>query len=311
MDLKRLRYFCAIVEHGQISRAAKALNIAQPPLSQRLKELEEEFGVQLIRRGSHGCEVTEAGRRLYEKARIVLSEIDEMSGEIGKGEPRSATVVVGVSSTCASFLREPLRLLPESHPDTRLRVLLGDSTWLEAMVRQRCVDFALMQAPEEEDGLFLQPLPVCGFVVLVPRAAADPAWSDRLRLEALAPFPLLLLRRFSGTGFYERIIRAFRTRGLAPDIIMDCSDVRVLRDACASGSRAITILPETEMRGYTNPDIAVFRLDEPEIVFHPFVARPRDHRSGHEVELVIGQILAGAAGASPQESSGYFRYTVA
>ncbi|SBW11356.1 putative Helix-turn-helix transcriptional regulator, LysR family [uncultured Alphaproteobacteria bacterium] len=297
MDLKRLRYFCAIVEHGQISRAAKALNIAQPPLSQRLKELEEEFGVQLIRRDNHGCEVTEAGRRLYERARIVLSEIDEISGEIGQAAARSATVVVGVSSTCASFLRAPLRQLAESRPDIRLRVLLGDSTWLESMVRQRGVDFALMQAPEDENGLFLQPLPIGRFVVLVPRAAVDPAWDDRLRLEAIASFPLLLLRRFSGTGSYERLIRTFRARGLSPDIVMDCSDVRVLRDACAAGARAITILPETEMREYVSHDIAVFRLDEPEIVFHPFVARPCDHRSGPEIDLVIREILSGAEAA--------------
>ena len=51
MDLKRLEYFCAIVEKGQISKAAEALHISQPPLSMRLKELEEELDVERERRG--------------------------------------------------------------------------------------------------------------------------------------------------------------------------------------------------------------------------------------------------------------------
>lgn len=72
MDLKRLEYFCAIVEKGQISKAAEALHISQPPLSMRLKELEEELDVQLIYREGKAWQVTPEGEALYQRAQFIL-----------------------------------------------------------------------------------------------------------------------------------------------------------------------------------------------------------------------------------------------
>jgi len=294
MDLKRLRYFCAIVEHGQISKAAQALNIAQPPLSLRLKELEEEFGVTLIKRGNRQCEVTEAGRCLYERARMVLSEIDDLTEDLKRAEGEPSYIVIGVSSTCASFLRAPLQQICATHPHVRLRVLLGDSTWLENMIRQRCVDFAIMQTPEDEKGLVLDPLPVCRFLVLVPDSLSEVfGRPERVTMETIAPFPLLLLRRSSGSGFYEKFVRLFHARGLTPRIIMDCPDVRVLRDACSSGMQAITLLPESEARDYQPYKGRFFLLEEPEIVFHPMIGRLSGQRASRDVMEVISYILTG------------------
>ncbi len=61
MDLKRLRYFCRVVEQGSVSQAAKSLNMAQPPLSKRIQELEEELQVSLFVRRGNRIEPTEAG----------------------------------------------------------------------------------------------------------------------------------------------------------------------------------------------------------------------------------------------------------
>ncbi|MGB8603192.1 MAG: LysR family transcriptional regulator, partial [Rhizomicrobium sp.] len=136
--MRRLRYFCAIVEHGQISKAAAALNMAQPPLSLRLKELEEEFGVQLIVRGPRSLQVTEEGRLLYDRARLILSEVDALSEEMKASQCTPIWVVVGVSSTCASHIRLPLREICGRQPNVKLRVMLGDSDWLTSMLDQRC-----------------------------------------------------------------------------------------------------------------------------------------------------------------------------
>ena len=60
MDLKRLRYFCRVVEQGSVSQAAKVLNMAQPPLSKRIQELEEELNVSLFTRQGNRIEPTDA-----------------------------------------------------------------------------------------------------------------------------------------------------------------------------------------------------------------------------------------------------------
>ncbi|MDU7757810.1 MAG: LysR family transcriptional regulator, partial [Staphylococcus epidermidis] len=61
MDLKRLKYFCKVVEQGSISQAARALNMAQPPLSKRIQELEDELNAPLFVRNGNRLETTEAG----------------------------------------------------------------------------------------------------------------------------------------------------------------------------------------------------------------------------------------------------------
>ena len=81
MDLKRLRYFCRVVEQGSISQAAKVLNMAQPPLSKRIQELEEELNVPLFTRQGNRIEPTDAGYFLYRKACEILRQVEDTTRE--------------------------------------------------------------------------------------------------------------------------------------------------------------------------------------------------------------------------------------
>ncbi|WP_338125182.1 LysR family transcriptional regulator [Paenibacillus dendritiformis] len=80
MDVRQLRYFIAIAEERTITAAARRLHIAQPPLSQQLKALERELGVQLICRGRKGLELTEAGQALYRHAAMPAVQAGEGTG---------------------------------------------------------------------------------------------------------------------------------------------------------------------------------------------------------------------------------------
>ena len=101
MDLKRLEYFCAIVEKGQISKAAEALHISQPPLSMRLKELEEELDVQLIYREGKAWQVTPEGEALYQRAQFILSYVAGLEKDIRESRNKvSGLVRIGVCPPC-------------------------------------------------------------------------------------------------------------------------------------------------------------------------------------------------------------------
>lgn len=93
MDLKRLEYFCAIVEKGQISKAAEALHISQPPLSMRLKELEEELDVQLIYREGKAWQVTPEGEALYQRAQFILSYVAGLEKDIRESRNKVSGLV--------------------------------------------------------------------------------------------------------------------------------------------------------------------------------------------------------------------------
>ena len=82
MDLKQLRYFCAIAEEGNISRAAERLHISQPPLSLQLKLLEEELGVKLVERNTRHLRLTQIGHTFYHRATQILDLIGTTAEEI-------------------------------------------------------------------------------------------------------------------------------------------------------------------------------------------------------------------------------------
>ena len=134
MDLKRLEYFCAIVEKGQISKAAEALHISQPPLSMRLKELEEELDVQLIYREGKAWQVTPEGEALYQRAQFILSYVAGLEKDIRESRNKvSGLVRIGVCPPClslastASGAERQLRHAPVGAAGIRCRVWAGGS----------------------------------------------------------------------------------------------------------------------------------------------------------------------------------------
>jgi len=77
IELRRLRYFVAAAEELSFNRAAQRLRIAQPPLSNQIKQLEEELGVRLFERPSRSVRMTEAGEVLLEEARRIFVQVDQ------------------------------------------------------------------------------------------------------------------------------------------------------------------------------------------------------------------------------------------
>src|SRR3954469_10654504 len=82
MDIRRIKYFVSIVEEGQISLAAKKLNMAQPPLSQQLKLFEEELNTKLFERHTRKLILTEEGKFLYEKSLEILEMMKKTEQEL-------------------------------------------------------------------------------------------------------------------------------------------------------------------------------------------------------------------------------------
>lgn len=112
MDLKQLRYFMAIVEERQITAAARRLHMAQPPLSNQMKLLEEELGLTLFSRGPHHIELTDAGRLFAARAKELLEMAAATKRELRDfKQGLSGTLALGtVSSSGGTCSRRHARL---------------------------------------------------------------------------------------------------------------------------------------------------------------------------------------------------------
>jgi len=238
MNIKRLRYFIAAVDAGNITRAARHMHVAQPVLGAQLRELEQDLSVVLLTRHSRGVSATDAGRLLYERAQAVLALLEQTRQELqGLANPR-LPLRLGVTTSVASLVGTDLQLLAaQAHPHIALTMVEAPSFSLaDAVVREE-LDVALAYDVEEVHGISL--LPVMREELLFVHAKDDRA-SPPVGLQTV------LSSRLAVGGRRDVARRALaRVCGKPPaelPVTFEVQSVAAIRDLVVRGE-ATTVLP--------------------------------------------------------------------
>ena len=158
MDLRQLRYFVAIAEEGSFSRAANRLHVAQPALSQHVRNMELDLGVELLVRSPQGVRTTEDGETLLRHARLILGQLQAAREAIqgGRSEP-SGEVRFGMPGTVAERLCLPLILSArERFPLVKLRVAEAMSGFVLDWLREGKIDLGVLYRSVDDRGLVAQ-----------------------------------------------------------------------------------------------------------------------------------------------------------
>lgn len=155
MDLRQLRYFIAIVEHGSFSKAALALNVAQPALSLHVRNMEADLETALLFRSPQGVVTTEAGEILLRNARIISNQFSVLQEEIRGHEAEPAgEVKLGLPGTISQILSVPLIIAArERYPKIRLRIAEAMSGFIAEWIRDSRVDIAVLYTSVKDRGL--------------------------------------------------------------------------------------------------------------------------------------------------------------
>lgn len=236
-ELRRLRYFLAVAEERNFTRAAERLLVAQPALSRQIRQLEQELGVQLFQRSTHAVDLTEAGSLLQERGRELCALEDRMLREVrGFADGGQGRLVFG-SSTASSYETAPalLAALAEDAPGLTVDSRLLPTAELVSGVADGTLDAALVRCPPPTPGLVrtlvrLEPQGVLmradHALAAVPAAAGCSPQLDRIKrglsgpgepiaLTALRGTAVLLHPREANPGHYDAVVGLFARADLA------------------------------------------------------------------------------------------------
>jgi DNA-binding transcriptional LysR family regulator len=252
MELRHLRYFVAVAEHGHITRAAESLGIQQPPLSQQIKALEDELGVQLFRRRPRGVELTDAGAAFQERARVILAEVERAfasTRRTARGE--QGRVVVGFTSSAPfhPFVPRVIRMFREASPHVSLVLEESGSSELVHELHSEVIDAAFIRSPVADVvDLLVQPLLEEPMVVALPTGhPLASGLGQPLELSELASHTFILYKRPGAPGLYDSIITACRGAGFSPRIGQEAPRIISTLNLVAAGL-GVSLVPESLRR---------------------------------------------------------------
>src|SRR5437870_5295979 len=155
MELRHLRYVVALAEELHFGRAAARLHMSQPPLSQQIRQLEEEIGTRLFRRTNRQVQLTEAGEAFVREARAILSHSEfaaKLAVRASKGEVGQLRVAT-VTSTDSGFFRimvQILRLFASRYPDVRLLLRTLNSEQQIRGLREGTIEIGFLTLPIDD-----------------------------------------------------------------------------------------------------------------------------------------------------------------
>jgi DNA-binding transcriptional LysR family regulator len=292
LDLKRLRYFCVIVEQGSISKAAQVLCMAQPPLSKRLQELEEEIGTGLIVRSGRRLEPTEAGQFLYQRACDILRTVEDTKHQtVAVAHLERRVLKIGLSYLFTRRFFPMLQELYRRNPRAEISISVGDSSHLEELLQNGRVDVALIQRPANPEGFELIDFPTIGLKALVSTSLMAPDATRALTLQEIGHFPLILMRRLDGRGTFEAILDHLRKAGVHPNVKMHVSEPSIAVDMLEAGTEAVVFLPASEAVASRSGKFSAFEIAPNPLVFTPVAAKLSSSPDLPEVHEIISDYI--------------------
>jgi DNA-binding transcriptional LysR family regulator len=242
METRHLRYFIAVAEERHFGRAALRLHMAQPPLSQQIRQLEEQLGTQLFERTTRKVELTPAGQLLLERGRRILQDLEELESDIAEvGAGAAGVVRIGLSGSAT------YRLLPDLVQRVRaemprLKLTVRGEMLTPQMaedLEEGRLDVAVLRPPVHSPGIALAALEQDRLVAALP-AGSPWAQRDELALAELADEPFV---GYPSESVVTRTFReACRREGFTPRVVQEAAETSTLLSLVAAGM-GIALVP--------------------------------------------------------------------
>ena len=237
MELRHLRYFVAVAEEMNVHKAAKRLNISQPPLTVTIQQLEQELDLQLFTREGRALKITKAGEHYHHEAIKILDAVkhaNEETKNISLG--RSGLIRVEfISSAITGILQNIVSKHRASYPDVEIQ--------MEQSVMNRIVDSILRN--DCDIGIVRHPMyypPEIQEHIITKEAWAAAIHKDhplakkeKVTAKELEAYPLVFYPRWNGEASYDDVMQFFKDKNVTPNIVQEAPEQMTIAGLVASG----------------------------------------------------------------------------
>ncbi len=263
MELRQLRYFVAIVDHGSLSRAARVLHIVQPALTQQIQLLEEELHTQLLHRSAQGTITTETGKLFYEHAQAILKQVDDARSAVMQSGSRPAgTVALGIPQSVSAALALPLLMAVRAqYPEITLQLTEELSGNLIEQLKSGRINLAVLFDDGQLHPFVVKPL-VEEQMMYITKAGSQYAGEGRSVSLAQALAAPLILPGFRH-GVRPRIEQVIRNAGLQIDHVVDINSVAILKSALLADMGATILATAPLAAEIDRGELVALPIDEP------------------------------------------------
>jgi len=223
MELRQLKYFIAVAEELHFGRAAERCHIAQPPLSQQIKRLEEELGVMLLERTSRKVMLTPEGAEFLDRSRDIFGRIDEAVDRVqsmSRGEEGCLRVgFIGPASL--SPLPQAIRCFRDANPRIKLDFSAKSTTEQLPMLRNDRLDIVFVRLfGHDVEGLEQMIFLREPYVLALPQGH-ELETLERVDIRQLDGQPLIFNQRIAQPALYRSLIGSFHKAGFMPNIVQE------------------------------------------------------------------------------------------
>ena len=243
MELRHLRYFLAVAEELNFSRAAKKLHIAQPPLSQQIQQLEAEIGTQLFTRTNHRVQLTSAGSVFLPEVRAILARVEqavEAAKRANRGEVGQISIGF-VASAMYEVLPSIIRQFRMKYADVELTLMELSSTEQCQALAEKRIDLGFLRLPTPKEGIIYDQVYSEALVVALPESHKL-ASRDQLPLRELNNEGFILYPSEPESNFGSYVINSCAEAGFVPNIIQRTDEVQTAVGLVGAGV-GIAVVP--------------------------------------------------------------------
>ena len=288
MELRHLKYFIAVAEEKNFTRASERLFIAQPPLSRSIQQLEEELGVPLFERGSRPLKLTQAGEFFYAHAQELINKSRELKSMTQRVGQITKTLSIGfVASTMYGKFPKIIRLYRLKY--NNIDINLTELSTMDQLrsLKEGTIDIGFGRVRHEDPNIRRIILREERLLCAVPVGHKLCDLKSPIHAKDMADENLIIFPKNPRPSFADQVLNGFRDRAVEPKKIIEVKDLQIAIGLVAAGE-GISIVPKS-LQGMKRDDVVYLELNEKHAV-SPIIMSVRAMDKSQEIQNMLDLI---------------------